>query len=253
MKVEILGAGGGLGSGSGTSAILVGQNTLLDAGSGVEGLSLERARAIRHVFLTHAHMDHISGLPLLVETVFDQKTFYPLTVHGLPDVLQILREHLFNGRIWPDFGRIPDPTAPVLRWSPLTDAGIRIDEDFLVTAFPTQHDVPSCGFCLRSKAGRSFVATGDTGYDDALVASLNALGPINVLLTECSLPNRLSDSAERFFHLTPDLVARMLAGLKHPPGEVWLSHLKPSVKEEIPLEVSGTPLRIVEPGQVWEL
>lgn len=253
MKIEILGAGGGLGSGSGTSAVRIGQDTLIDAGSGVEGLPLEQARAIRHVFLTHAHMDHISGLPLLVETVFDQKDFFPITVHGLPGTLQVLQEHIFNGRVWPDFSRIPDQSAPALRWSPLGSAPLPMAPGFTVEAFATHHDVPSCGYCFRTDRGARFVITGDTGYHDSIVAALDAFGPIEVLLTECSLPNRLSASADRFFHLTPELVGRMVAGLRHPPAEVWLSHLKPSVKEEIPEEVRGTPLRIVEPGRIWHL
>jgi phosphoribosyl 1,2-cyclic phosphodiesterase len=45
---------------------------LLDAGTGIGDLALEDLRTIRHVFLTHAHLDHIAGLPMLVDSIFEE-------------------------------------------------------------------------------------------------------------------------------------------------------------------------------------
>ncbi len=253
VKVTVLGVGGGLGSDRGTSAVLVNDDTLIDVGSGIEGLSLAAAQRIRRVFLTHAHMDHISGLPLLVETVFDQEGATPLSVFALPEVLELLRKHIFNGEIWPDFEKISHQGSPGLILSPLKKGEEHRFSGFSIRPFPTHHDVSSCGFCLETGGGNRLVVTGDTGYDKELVETLNGLGRIDVLLTECSLPNRLSSKADQYFHLTPSLVEKLVEQLHSPPGEVWLSHLKPGVREEISPEVRGTPLNIVEPGKVWEL
>ena len=63
MRIRILGCSGGIGAGSRTSAMLVDDDVLIDAGTGIGDLALEEIDSIRHVFLTHAHLDHIAGLP----------------------------------------------------------------------------------------------------------------------------------------------------------------------------------------------
>ena len=42
-----------------------------------------------------------------------------LIVHALPETIADLKQHLFNGRLWPDFTEIPNPDHPYLRqWPP---------------------------------------------------------------------------------------------------------------------------------------
>jgi phosphoribosyl 1,2-cyclic phosphodiesterase len=58
MKIRILGASGGIGAQARTTSLLVDQDILIDAGTGVGYLALDELRAIDHVFLTHSHLDH---------------------------------------------------------------------------------------------------------------------------------------------------------------------------------------------------
>jgi 3',5'-cyclic-nucleotide phosphodiesterase len=51
--------------------MLVDDDVLIDAGTGIGDLSLEDQKAIRHVFLTHAHLDHIAGLPMFIDCVWN--------------------------------------------------------------------------------------------------------------------------------------------------------------------------------------
>lgn len=44
--------------------MLIDDDVLLDAGTGIGDLELGDLNRIRHVFLTHAHLDHIAGLPM---------------------------------------------------------------------------------------------------------------------------------------------------------------------------------------------
>ena len=69
MRIRILGCSGGIGAGSRTSAMLIDDDVLLDAGTGIGDLELDDLHAIRHVFLTHAHLDHIAGLPMLIDSM----------------------------------------------------------------------------------------------------------------------------------------------------------------------------------------
>jgi phosphoribosyl 1,2-cyclic phosphodiesterase len=66
MKIRILGASGasgGIGAQARTTSLLVDQDILVDAGTGVGDLTLPELRAIDHVFLTHSHLDHVAMLP----------------------------------------------------------------------------------------------------------------------------------------------------------------------------------------------
>ena len=88
MRIRILGCSGGIGAGARTSAMLVDDDVLIDAGTGIGDLALAELQPIRHVFLTHAHLDHIAGLPLLVDTVFDEGFETPVTVYARAETLR---------------------------------------------------------------------------------------------------------------------------------------------------------------------
>jgi cAMP phosphodiesterase len=87
--------------------MLIDNDVLIDAGTGIGDLELADLDSIRHVFLTHAHLDHVAGLPMLVDRIFDEKFLVPLTVYAREETLRAIQEHLFNGVIWPDFSKLP--------------------------------------------------------------------------------------------------------------------------------------------------
>ena len=64
--------------------------------------TLEELGRVRHILLTHGHLDHIAFIPFLVDSVFDALVGNPITIHLQAETLEILREHIFNWRIWPD-------------------------------------------------------------------------------------------------------------------------------------------------------
>ena len=116
MRIRILGCSGGIGAGSRTSAMLIDNDVLLDAGTGIGDLALADLRSILHVFLTHAHLDHIAGLPMLVDSIFDENFEEPLTVYARSETLDAIKAHLFNDVIWPDFAKLPSEDSPMLRY-----------------------------------------------------------------------------------------------------------------------------------------
>ena len=69
MKVTILGCSGGIGGSLRTTSMLVDDDILIDAGTGVGDLSIEQLVAIDHIFVTHSHLDHITSIPFLLDTV----------------------------------------------------------------------------------------------------------------------------------------------------------------------------------------
>lgn len=245
MKLRVLGCSGGIGGRhQRTTAFLVDHDILVDAGTGVGELSVPELAAIDHVFLTHAHLDHIAALPLMIDTVADRRQ-RPLMVYGSAAVLDALRRHVFNWSIWPDFSELPSAEAPLLRFQAievgetLTLAGRRI------TALPVDHTVPALAYCLDSGQG-SLVFSGDTGPYAAFWQAINGIAKLRYLLVECAFPNAELALARRAKHLCPTLLAEGL-GLLTQPCEIYVTHLKPGLIETTMEEIEGG-LGAFEPG-----
>ena len=234
MKLTVLGCSGGIGSGRHTTCYLIDDDILVDAGTGITRLSLEQLANIDHIFLTHSHLDHVLGLPLLLDAVGDRRGM-PVTVHALPETLEILSDHLFNWRLWPDFREIPDVSNPWVKFSPLplgssVDLGGRA-----FTTLPAHHVVPACGYRITGESG-SLVFTGDTTSSDALMHALNDMSDLHDLIIETSFENELRDIAVASQHHWPDSLAHELKRLKSQPG-IWITHLKPGNEDAIVAEL----------------
>ena len=240
MKLTVLGCSGGIGSGRHTTSLLVDDDVLIDAGSGLTTLDFEQLVKIDHVFITHAHLDHVLGLPLMLDSVGDLRE-NPVTVHALPDVLEVLSTHLFNWHLWPDFRKIPNAEAPWLRFEPLDLGEALTLKGRTFRPLPVNHVVPACGLHVATDAG-SLVFSGDTAHSDAFVAALNAIPDLRHLIIETSFENELADIARASKHHWPDSLAAELQGLSVQP-EVWITHLKPGNESAIMNE-----LRAAAPG-----
>lgn len=236
MRIRVLGCSGGIGAGARTSAMLVDNDVLIDAGTGIGDLALGDLNPIRHVFLTHAHLDHVAGLPMLVDHVFDENFETPLTVYAREETLKAVREHLFNDVIWPDFTRLPTPDNPMLRWH-VTSPGDTISighRDFY--AVDVMHTVPSLGFTVQNSGG-AFAVSGDTRTNETLWPVLNACDDLRVLVIEVSFPDEMASLAIEAGHYTPKTLTADLARLNHSP-EIWLTGMKPGEEQRILQQVT---------------
>lgn len=254
MKLTVLGCSGGIGSGRHTTSMLVDDDVLIDAGSGITTLDFEQLLKIDHVVVTHAHLDHVLGLPLLLDSVGDLRGS-PLTVHALPEVLEVLSDHLFNWKLWPDFRRIPSAEAPWLRFEPLDFGASFSLKGRSFRPLPVNHVVPACGLHLATAAG-SLVFSGDTTQSDAFVAALNAIPDLRHLIVETSFENELAEIAKLSKHHWPESLAAELQRLSVGP-EVWITHLKPgnevAIMEELRAAAPGWGVEALMQGQVIEI
>ena len=122
MSIRVLGCSGSLAAGDRTTSFLLDESVLLDAGSGVGELALEEMARIDDIVLSHSHLDHVLAIALLADSVMRRRMAAarpPIRVHALPETLQALKQHIFNGVIWPDFTRLPTAEQPVLAFVPL--------------------------------------------------------------------------------------------------------------------------------------
>lgn len=254
VQVRVLGCSGGIGGHLRTTALLVDNDILIDAGTGVADLSIEAMMAIDHIFVTHSHLDHIACIPLLVDTVIGRREKH-ITVHATRETWQALKQHIFNWKIWPDFNVIPDEFEPFLRYEELA-VGQTIDVDGRqFTALPAQHTVPAVGYQLDSGEA-SLVFTGDTTSCDELWRAVNRINNLKYLIIETAFGDGEMALAKLSRHLCPTMLFEELGKLER-EAEIFFTHLKPGEEVEIMRQVSEgqttLSLRPVVPQQIFLL
>ena len=254
MKLTVLGCSGGIGSGRHTTCLKVDDDVLIDAGTGITTLDFESLLKIDHVFITHAHLDHVLGLPLLLDSVGDLRST-PVTVHALPEVLKVLVDHLFNWKLWPDFREIPSKEAPWLRFEPLDFGAALTLKGRTFRPLPVNHVVPACGLQVATDAG-SLVFSGDTTHSEDFIQALNAVPDLRHLIIETSFENELVEIAKASKHHWPESLAAELKRLSVRP-EVWITHLKPgneaAIMNELREAAPGWGVEALIQGQVIDL
>ncbi len=238
MQIKVLGCSGGIGGDKRTTTLLVDDDVLIDAGTGVGDLSHDALLKIDHIFVTHTHLDHIGFIPLLVDTVMGLRT-QSVMLHATAEVIHILKTHIFNWLIWPDFNQIPNTTHPFLVYHQISvgDA-VRINHK-TITALPANHVVPAVGYQVDSGAN-SMVFTGDTAGGQDFWQVVNQINNLKYLIIETAFSNAEEELARLSKHLCPKTLADELAHYESKP-EVFITHLKPGEDEKIMQEIAANP------------
>lgn len=256
MRIRVLGCSGSIAAGSRTTSFLIGHDLLVDAGTGVGDLTLDEMAGIDHIVVSHSHLDHVLAIGLLADSVTRRRRGRPpVRVHALPETLEALRRHVFNGVIWPDFTRLPSAEHPVLAFEPLAVGQTLTLGEHRIEVLPAAHTVPACGFAVFDPEGRAWAYTGDTGPCTALRERLACLD-LRVLVIETAFRNDEQTLARISQHLCPAMLDGELAALP-PDAEVWITHIKPGEVDAVMSEVAALegarPVRALQTGQVLHL
>ena len=231
MRIRTLGCSGGIGAGSRTSAMLIDNDVLIDAGTGIGDLALEELFSIRHVFLTHAHLDHIAGLPMLVDANFEEDFEVPVTVYARTETLEAISAHLFNDVIWPDFTKLPSADNAMLQFQVCNPGDTITIGHRNFNAVDVSHSVPSLGYTVQNSGG-VFAVSGDTKTNETLWPALNDCDDLRALVIEVSFPDEMEKLATESGHYCPRTLTRDLERLRHHP-EIWLTGMKPGEEARI--------------------
>ena len=238
--IKVLGASGSLDKNHECISFLIAKNIAIDAGNLMRPLGKD-SNNIEHVFLTHAHFDHIRDLPFLIETHFESRK-KPLTIYGLKQTIERVEQNLFNGTIWPQFQHILHPKSQqtLLSFKILElDQTVTVD-DYKITPTEAVHTSGACGFIVK-KNNVGCLISGDTYFNPHIAEILNLDTSIQSLLIDVSFPSRLSKLALESQHLTPTLLAEMLSNLKQTVS-IFPYHLKPAYQEEVIYELNQSPM-----------
>ncbi|MDH5256490.1 MAG: 3',5'-cyclic-nucleotide phosphodiesterase [Gammaproteobacteria bacterium] len=254
LKLRILGCSGGVGQGLRTTSLLVNDSVLIDAGSGVGELTLEEMSQVKHLFITHSHLDHINFLPLLLDSMFET-LIEPIIVHAQPVTIRAIQDHIFNWTIWPDFTKLPSPEKAVVQFVEMLPNEKVVIDGHQYEMIEVSHIVPAVGYRVEFE-GKSFAFSGDTSSNDSFWNNLNNHKNLDMLIVETAFPEALYDLALKARHYTPSLLVEDLKKLRHNP-DIYLTHLKPGAENQIINEVKAADpslsLKILQSGSIFEL
>ena len=257
----MLGCSGAIAAGCRTTAFLLGDDVLVDAGTGVGDLTLQELARIDHILISHSHLDHVLAIGLLADSVIRPREAAgrpPVQVHALAPTLAALRTHIFNGVIWPDFTRLPNAEHPVLRLVPIEIGQRLLLGGTTIEVLSARHTVPACGFAAEGRDGW-WVYTGDTGPNPALWKRLQDM-KVAHLVIETAFSDVERPLAQISRHLCPSTLGHelaQLAGTLNGGADVHITHIKPGETEAVMAEIGrlGSAHRIhtLQAGQVMRL
>ncbi len=225
----------------------------IDAGSLAMAASTNQRSQIRDVVLTHAHLDHIAGLPLFIDDLFSTLDA-PVFVHATTEVIETLEQNIFNWAIYPRFCELENANGAVMKYQPF-----EIGKEFSVKhlrlkPISVNHRVPTVGFIIAD-GKTTFAISGDTAEVDGFWQTLNSEENLSALLIECAFPNELRELANASHHLTPLGLQKELSKFNRKECSIYVINIKPMYREAVVRQIEELEienLQILEVGQVYE-
>jgi ribonuclease BN (tRNA processing enzyme) len=228
------------------TSYLIDDTLAVDAGClGFHGTAREQAQ-IKHVLLSHSHIDHLGSLPIFVDNVFEAGQT-AVTVYGSAAVLECLRADVFNDRVWPDYFRLSSAGAPPLKLVQLEPDKTVAIAGLHVTPVPVDHVVPTLGFVIEGKDG-AIIIVSDTGPTERIWEYANRTAHLKAVFLEVAFPVALAGLAEVTKHLTTAQLAQELRKLNQ-PVTVLAVHLKARYRDQIVRELEGLAIPNLEIGR----
>jgi ribonuclease BN (tRNA processing enzyme) len=250
MKIKVLGCSGAEFPRHNLPGFLLDKRILFDAGSITNVLDKKSQLKIDNIFITHAHLDHVKGIPFLADNIIIESRQHKVNILSTPPVIRTIKKNLLNSSVWPDF-----TLKGILRVKEL-----KIEQEikmggYTVTPFRVSHSVPAVGYLVEDIKKRRFFYTGDTGPSDETWKKVGKVR-IHCLIIEVTFPNRMEEIAIRTGHLTPQLLKEELLKIGYLPEKICITHLKPQYFKTIKTELQRLKinnLRLLRDGEIIEV
>ncbi|MDQ3179806.1 MAG: 3',5'-cyclic-nucleotide phosphodiesterase [Acidobacteriota bacterium] len=236
------------------SCFVIDDCVAIDAGSLAMATNAAQKKQIRDVILTHAHLDHIAGLPLFIDDLFAGLT-EPIRVFATSEVIEVIERDIFNWSVYPSFSELSNKNGAVLEYHPFRTGEEFSAKHLRVKAVEVNHKVPTVGFII-SDAETNFALSSDTAEMDGFWEVVNAEKNLAALFVECSFPNELEELAQVSHHLTPKALRKELNKFNQKICPIYVINIKPMYFDEVVRQVAQLNienLKVLKVGQVYNL
>lgn len=241
MKIKVIGSSVDGSLCQFAASYVINDHIAIDAGS-IGFMAVDAQRRIKHILISHSHLDHIASLPIFIDNVYEPGPD-SVIVYGKSTVIECLRENLFNDRIWPDVLRLSREATPFLKFVTIESEKPLQLGDITITPVALDHVVPTFGFIIDD--GESAVAVvSDTGPTEQVWELANRNPRLKCVLLESAFPNSMAWLAERTKHLTPELMRQEYEKLDQSVPLIVV-HVKPAYYEEVTAELKALNLPLL--------
>lgn len=235
------------------SCTLIGDSVVIDAGSLASAASAHERLSVRDIVLSHAHLDHIAGLPLFIDDLFPTLK-EPLRIHAAHEVIDVLETHIFNWKVYPRFSELENDFGRVIEYVTIeADKTFRLG-DLRFTPISVDHGVPSMGFVVRDEHS-TIAITGDTAEMEGFWDRVNLFGRLDALLIECAFPNEFDELASKSHHFTPAKLGLELKKFRNAETPIFVTNIKPTHRESVIEQLRQLPIEgldILEIGRTYD-
>jgi len=222
MKLLLLGTGGyHPNERRHTAGLLLPElGVMFDAGSSTFRVASRLQAKELDVFLTHAHLDHILGLTILLVPLMKGE-ITRCRIHAESHVIDAVQRHLFAEPIF--------PVLPQFEFVSLAERTVIGSGRGTVTHCPLTHPGGSRGFKIEVE-GKSFAYITDTVADGSYREFVRG---VDVLIHECNFSDDMAQWCEQTGHSHTSAVARLAkeAGV----GRLYLTHIDPLRPDDDPV------------------
>ena len=251
MDLRVIGCHGGETPRHRTSSFVLDDRLAIDAGALTSGMELRAQCALEAVLVSHAHLDHIRDLATIADNRA-QNQCKPLIIAGTKETIKLLQKHFFNGKLWPDFTKIPTVSKPTITYLVLKPEVKTKIAGFTVRSILVSHTIECCAFIVEAKDG-AIAYSGDTGPTDRLWEVLNEVDNLKAMLMEVSFPNTEQRVATLSGHHTPQTLGPEMKKYKNAKElPTLLYHIKPVFEGQVEREcakLKGLNLNVLRLGE----
>jgi cAMP phosphodiesterase len=242
-SIKILGAYGGKATNMQLTSLQLSKEVVLDAGNILEGLG-NGIKNLNHVFITHAHLDHINDIGFLIDSTFEIRE-ESLKIYAQQATLDAIHKYILNWEIWPDFTQINllGTNIPAIEFIVIKlNETIEVD-GCKIKAIKNNHTPHSNGYVIE-KNNSAILFTSDTYCCDSIWDEINLNHKITAAIVDVSFPSRMAQLAFDSKHLTPSLLKDELKKINRDNITIYVNHIKPAYKVELIKEIIKSDILI---------
>ncbi len=223
----------------------------IDAGSLAMAATSIQRKQIRDIILTHAHLDHVAGLPLFVDDLFATLE-EPIRIHATEKVIKVLEKDIFNWDVYPNFSDLENDHCDVLQYRKIEPGKDFRVKHLDIKPLKVNHKVPAVGFII-SDGTTKIAISGDTAEPEDFWEGVNREKDLDYLLVECAFPDELEEIAEASHHFVPKLLKKEISKFKH-DCPIYVINIKPMYREKVVSQIKNLNIEnldILEVGKIY--
>ena len=255
MKVKILGCSGGVSLGHDSTCLLLGDQVLLDAGTGSRHLSAEDCLDIKDIIVSHSHLDHVTSICFIADQDIENRK-ESTRIHCLPETAASLRRFIVNEIIWPEIEKVVINGVQMVEFHDFRAMETIDVNGIKVTPLPVNHAVPTVGFCIHGDESDLVFISDMITASEEVWAWIRARKNLKHFITEAAFPNHLEEIARISKHMTPIMFQDACKNLD-PKVEFYATHIKPLYYDMVRKEIGDLDpnlgIKVLEAGMEFDI